>query len=186
MESSFYNTIEHSDYNCKDDDHDIDRTETSFYHNGKLVTIPKQKYFIQRSCYTKYHYFCNLCDYKSSLQSTMSMHVSIKHGNQETYLCSECPSKFPVKSQLQQHIKNHHRNAYLPCPAYDCKRLFKSKSTQVFHFVRKHMDVTSLFFKDEDPFFKKQMICLTCQERFYPAGIYYHVGICSKSSPFAK
>lgn len=173
-------------YNNFDDDCDIDRTETSFYHNGKCITIPKQKYFIQRSCYTKYHYFCNFCDYKSCLQSTMSMHAAIKHGNKDTYLCAECPSKFPVKSQLQQHIKNHHGVAYLPCPADNCRCLFKSKSTQVSHYVRKHMDVTSLFRKDEDLFFKKQMICFSCNERFYKAGIHYHVGICSKLSPFAK
>jgi hypothetical protein len=186
MESSLYNTIEQNDHNCKDDNHDIDRTESSFFHNGKRITIPKQKYFIQRSCYTKYHYFCNLCDYKSSLQSTMSMHIAIKHGNQETYVCSQCPSKFPVKSQLQQHIKNHHSVAYLPCPADHCKCLFKCKSTQVTHYVRNHMHRNSLFYKDNDAFYNKQMICLTCSERFYPAGIYYHVGICSKSSPFAK
>jgi hypothetical protein len=189
MESSLYYRNCDNDFHDEtigDDTNDVIRTETSFYHNGECITIPKQKYFIQRSCYTKYHYFCNQCDYRACLQSTMSMHVAIKHAKQDLYLCSECPSKFPVKSKLQQHINNHHRDAYLSCPYEYCKCRFKSKSTQIFHYVRKHMDLDRLFTKDKDTFYKKQMICRTCSERFYPASIYYHVGICSKLSPFAK
>ena len=168
--------------------YDLQRNDTSgsnyIYCNG--IYVPKQKFFIIRSCDTKYHYFCGSCDHRTIKQNTMSMHVAMNHSSRKPHICHHCNETFSVKFQLQQHIKHHHSEAVLNCEHEGCCEKFKTKSLLIFHYVRKHMNKKLLFKRDKDKFYVKQMICLHCGDRFRNPTICYHVGICSPLSPFSK
>lgn len=191
---------------CSSDDEndsDLDSENSQPVEEKGPITMG-QKYTVKYNMDYTHTYCCNFCNYWTRKQSTMCMHYAIKHRTAiektskykepshkrkgELFTSYDCPyckteTSFPVKSQLQQHIKNHHtkQNQFI-CPYEDCRREFKQKGSLICHVARNHMPQSSLYYYDNDTFFKKQYVCISCKKRFTRNAIAYHVGKCSPLS----
>lgn len=121
------------------------------------------------------------CDFYTKKNSTLSMHLSIKHNNNKyTHYCTFCDEGFPSKSLLSHHTINHHGSADITCKHPSCNKKFKHDSNHKIHFVRKHMKKEDLFYKMKNGL----CCCLTCNKLFTVNAVYYHVSQCSPMSPF--
>ena len=94
--------------------------------------------------------------------------------------CQICPQTFPTQAQLSHHIVSHHSDTPLPCVHPDCSLTFKKTKAMKTHYVRIHMDKSSLYTKIGDNSCK----CISCENEFTANTIVYHVASCSNLSPF--
>jgi len=178
-DACYSNNQSDNEHDHDDDDDDDDECQ------GRKSKI-EDKYYIIYNYSSKHTYYCKKCDYYCHKHSTMCMHQSIKHNETALYECKHCKETFPVKSQLQQHMKNHHNEKGFPCISGGCEQKFKQKSSMMIHYMRHHMPKKTLLYHiDKDPFFKKQVVCNSCNQRFTKNSIIYHVTKCSPLSPFS-
>jgi hypothetical protein len=78
---------------------------------------------------------------------------------------------------------NRHSRNQSKCLHPDCKHIFKNPTTHKVHYVRRHMNVKSLFTVQED---KTTIQCNICDDSFMKDAIYYHLAMCSSDSPFSQ
>jgi hypothetical protein len=154
--------------------------------DGELYTLSYFKDYNSQS----YKYCCsyNGCTFRARNQSTVAMHWSVKHGLPQRIKCTDCDEQFLSRSAFQQHYRTNHTNTAYACPHKDCDRVFKSKSSLYPHYARVHLlgkYCRGVYKKDDDPFFKKQHICLSCDTRFNSSNsCYYHIALCHPMSPW--
>lgn len=127
--------------------------------------------------------YCQQCDYETLKQSTLSMHISMKHSTKRSHKCRDCEQTFSAKTQLNHHRMNRHSRNQSKCLHPDCKHIFKNPTTHKVHYVRRHMNVKSLFTVQED---KTTIQCNICDDSFMKDAIYYHLAMCSSDSPFSQ
>jgi hypothetical protein len=132
-------------------------------------------------------FVCEYCDKTSPNQSTISEHISRKHpkesGRQENpFECPLCLKLFNSSSIREQHIQNKHENQRKLCVASGCSYEGKCNASLRTHYVRKHMDYTSLItYRTEDI-----AMCNNCSTCMKPTTAIYHISTCSPLSPFCK
>ena len=168
--------------------------------NQTICTEIRQKKQGVQHCFSKNmgidgKYICPYCDeYKTKNCSTMSMHISRKHGivagrQVDFFKCASCPKKFNTGSALAHHNKTH-EVCTLPCSNCDMK--FKTDAALCTHYVRAHMDENSMVkvlikdgvkdgVKDEG-----DRQCLCCNKVKKERSMTYHLAKCSPESPFSK
>ena len=132
-------------------------------------------------------FVCEYCDKTSPNQSTISEHISRTHpkesGRQETpFECPLCLKLFNSSSIREQHIQNKHENQRKLCVASGCSYEGKCNASLRTHYVRKHMNYTSLItYRAEDI-----AMCNNCGTCMKPTTAIYHISTCSPLSPFCK
>lgn len=132
-------------------------------------------------------YVCEYCDKTSPNQSTISEHISRIHpkesGRQENpFECPLCLRLFNSSSIREQHIQNKHENQRKLCVASGCSYEGKCNASLRTHYVRRHMDYTSLItYRAEDT-----AMCNHCGSCMKPTTAIYHISTCSPLSPFCK
>ena len=129
--------------------------------------------------------YCQTCEYKTRKPNALSMHVSRKHKDDpqhNRHICNLCPKSFPTQTQLGHHLVNQHSDATISCAKKGCTLKFKNTTTQKTHYIRCHMDKSSLYLKKNSDCCK----CLSCGDLFTLNSIIYHVSGCSDKSPFHK
>jgi len=127
--------------------------------------------------------FCHICDFETPKQSTLSMHITMKHGTKRAHKCRDCGKTFSAQTQLNHHRMNHHSRQQHLCMHPDCTHKFKNPTTHKVHYVRRHMNNKSLFTVQDD---KVTSRCNICDEYFKKDSIYYHLATCSSESPFSQ
>lgn len=129
---------------------------------------------------------CPYCDYRTSKQSTLSMHIAMKHDNERRpHCCPYCSLTFRVRTQLHHHVTNHHVQPWIKCEDPDCSLTFKNPTTAKVHYVRKHLDHKTLF-KSVLPPQDDLVQCLSCSKVCKRPSIFYHLAQCSLDSPFSR
>ena len=155
--------------------------------DGELYTITYYKDYHSGGDY-KYCCSYNGCTFRARNQSTIAQHWSVKHGLAQRVKCTDCDEEFPSRSAFQQHYRIKHTNTAYSCPVDSCDKVFKSKTCLYTHYARVHLNgkyFKGVYKKDDDPFFKKQHICLSCNSRFNSCtSAYYHIAVCHPMSPF--
>jgi len=155
--------------------------------DGELYTLSYYKDYHSGGDY-KYCCSFNGCNYRARNQSTVSQHWSVKHGLAQRIKCTDCTETFASRSQFQQHYRIKHTNTAYPCPVDGCDKVFKSKASLYPHYARAHLMgkyFRGVYKKDDDPFFKKQHVCLSCNTRFNSSNsCYYHIALCHPMSPW--
>ena len=132
------------------------------------------------------NYICPYCDYKTKKMNTVSMHVASYHSSEigrspDLYKCEidGCEKGFPTNTRLQNHIKNMHVISYEKCPHNGCDyNKAKNSGNLITHYAKNHLDYNSMY-KTVDG----MNICNNCQSST-KHGIFYHLAICNKASPF--
>ena len=132
------------------------------------------------------NYICPYCDYKTKKMNTVSMHVASYHSSEigrspDLYKCEidGCEKGFPTNTRLQNHIKNMHVISYEKCPHIGCDyNTAKTSGNLITHYAKNHLDCEAMY-KTVDGI----NICNNCQSST-KHGIFYHLAICYKSSPF--
>jgi uncharacterized C2H2 Zn-finger protein len=129
-------------------------------------------------------FMCPDCNYTAKNSSTMSMHYTKNHvENNKTHKCNECDAVFCHSTGLTQHIQRHHRAATIPCKYPDCNEVFKMKIDAKKHYVRYHMkDIHT----HDKVMREDKNICVTCNGAYTGRNIHAHVSICHPCSPFVK
>ena len=122
---------------------------------------------------------CPYCSYRTEKQSTLSMHIAMKHDTEyRPHQCPHCDKSFRVRTQLHHHVTNHHLSKKIKCKFPDCTNTFKHPTTAKVHFVRSHMQCAS-YFRELDTAGKTKMVeCLGCSKVCTKAAIYYHLAQC--------
>ena len=185
----------------EDEDEDEDEDKENRVNNGerrkKRARFGRDGELYTLSYYKDYHsggdykYCCsfNGCTFRARNQSTVAQHWSVKQRLAQRVKCVDCNEEFPSRSAFQQHYRIKHTNTAYPCPHNDCQKVFKSKASLYPHYARAHLlgkYHRGVYKKDDDPFFKKQHICLSCNSRFNSSNsCYYHIALCHPMSPFA-
>ena len=129
------------------------------------------------------------CQYCTVNESTMSMHISRKHGEEagrqtNFFSCTSCDNKFNTGTALAHHIKAAHTLASIPCKDPCCKLIFKMEQSLCTHYVRKHMNERSLIrYTATDG---STAECLHCKKEMKTSSITYHLAKCVPDSPFSK
>ena len=129
------------------------------------------------------------CQYCTVNESTMSMHISRKHGEEagrqtNFFSCTSCDNKFNTGTALAHHIKAAHTLASIPCKDPSCKLMFKMEQSLCTHYVRKHMNEQSLIrYTVADG---STAECLHCKKEMKTSSITYHLAKCVPNSPFSK
>jgi len=129
------------------------------------------------------------CQYCTVNESTMSMHISRKHGEEagrqtNFFSCTSCDNKFNTGTALAHHIKAQHEPASIPCKDPCCKLIFKMEQSLCTHYVRKHMNERYLIrYITAD---KSTAECLHCKKEMKTSSITYHLAKCVPDSPFSK
>jgi hypothetical protein len=129
------------------------------------------------------------CQYCTVNESTMSMHISRKHGEEagrqtNFFSCTSCDNKFNTGTALAHHIKAAHTLASIPCKDPCCKLIFKMEQSLCTHYVRKHMNEQSLIrYTVADG---STAECLHCKKEMKTSSITYHLAKCVPDSPFSK
>jgi hypothetical protein len=127
------------------------------------------------------------CQYCTLNESTMSMHISRKHGEEagrqtNFFSCSSCDNKFNTGTALAHHVKAHHETASIPCKDPYCKLIFKIEQSLCTHYVRKHMNEQSLIrYTAAD---RSTAECLHCKKEMKTSSMTYHLAKCVPESPF--
>ena len=154
-----------------------------------VCTEIRQKKTGVRHCFAKNigedsKYICPyMCEYKTKNESTMSMHISRKHGivagrQVDFFKCVNCVKTFNTGTALAHHNKTHELGS-IGCPKCDMK--FKTDSSLCTHYVRAHMDEKSMI-----KFVDQGMVqCLCCEKVMKPASMTYHLAKCVAESPFS-
>jgi hypothetical protein len=132
------------------------------------------------------NYICPYCDYKTKKMNTVSMHVASYHSSEigrspDLYKCEidGCEKGFPTNTRLQNHIKNMHVISYEKCPHIGCDyNKAKTSGNLITHYAKNHLDCESMY-KSVDG----MNICNNCNSST-KHGIFYHLAICNKASPF--
>lgn len=129
------------------------------------------------------------CQYCTLNESTMSMHISRKHGEESGrqtnfFSCTSCDNKFNTGTALAHHIKAHHEPASIPCKDPCCKLIFKMEQSLCTHYVRKHMNERSLIRYTANDGSTAE--CLHCKKEMKTSSITYHLAKCVPDSPFSK
>jgi hypothetical protein len=158
-----------------------------FGRDGELYTLSYYKDYHSGGDY-KYCCSYNGCNYRARNQSTVAQHWTVKHGLAQRIKCTDCDEEFPSRSAFQQHYRTNHTDKAYPCPHEGCGKVFKSKACLYPHYARAHLlgkYCRGVYKKDDDPFFKKQHICLSCDTRFNSSNsCYYHIALCHPMSPW--
>ena len=122
-------------------------------------------------------YQCPFCDYERELQSTVHMHIKIKHSECVKYKCEHCDYETPVKSTLENHIQNKHSEKAVlkehSCPK--CEHSCKTEAQLRSHYILKHLTTAfNKLFKTEND----KISCTSCQRCFKSrsAFVYHSVG----------
>lgn len=129
------------------------------------------------------------CQYCTVNESTMSMHISRKHGEEagrqtNFFSCTSCDNKFNTGTALAHHIKAQHEPASIPCKDPSCNLIFKMEQSLCTHYVRKHMNELSLIrYTATD---ESTAECLHCKKEMKTTSITYHLAKCVPDSPFSK
>ena len=129
------------------------------------------------------------CQYCTVNESTMSMHISRKHGEEagrqmNFFECPKCDEYFQTGTSLAHHIKAKHEQASIPCKDPSCKLMFKMEQSLCTHYVRKHMNERSLIrYTVADG---STAECLHCKKEMKTTSITYHLAKCVPDSPFSK
>ena len=129
------------------------------------------------------------CQYCTVNESTMSMHISRKHGEEagrqtNFFSCTSCDNKFNTGTALAHHIKAAHTLASIPCKDPCCKLIFKMEQSLFTHYVRKHMNEQSLIrYTVADG---STAECLHCKKEMKTSSMTYHLAKCVPKSPFSK
>jgi hypothetical protein len=129
------------------------------------------------------------CQYCTVNESTMSMHISRKHGEEagrqtNFFSCTSCDNKFNTGTSLAHHIKAKHEQASIPCKDPSCKLMFKMEQSLCTHYVRKHMNERSLIrYTVADG---STAECLHCKKEMKTSSMTYHLAKCVPESPFSK
>jgi hypothetical protein len=129
------------------------------------------------------------CQYCTVNESTMSMHISRKHGEEagrqiNFFSCTSCDNKFNTGTSLAHHIKAAHEQASIPCKDPSCKLIFKMEQSLCTHYVRKHMNERSLIrYITADG---STAECLHCKKEMKTTSMTYHLAKCVPDSPFSK
>lgn len=127
------------------------------------------------------------CQYCTVNESTMSMHISRKHGEEagrqtNFFSCTSCDNKFNTGTALAHHIKAAHTLASIPCKDPYCKLIFKMEQSLCTHYVRKHMNEQSLIrYTAADG---STAECLHCKKEMKTSSMTYHLAKCVPDSPF--
>ena len=129
------------------------------------------------------------CQYCTVNESTMSMHISRKHGEEagrqtNFFSCTSCDNKFNTGTALAHHIKAKHEPASISCKDPCCKLIFKMEQSLCTHYVRKHMNEQLLIrYTASDG---STAECLHCKREMKTSSITYHLAKCVPDSPFSK
>jgi uncharacterized C2H2 Zn-finger protein len=129
------------------------------------------------------------CQYCTVNESTMSMHISRKHGEEagrqmNFFECPKCDEYFQTGTSLAHHIKAKHEQASIPCKDPSCKLMFKMEQSLCTHYVRKHMNERSLIrYITADG---STAECLHCKKEMKTSSMTYHLAKCVPNSPFSK
>ena len=129
------------------------------------------------------------CQYCTVNESTMSMHISRKHGEEagrqmNFFECSKCDDSFDTPTALTHHFKAAHTLASIPCKDPSCKLMFKMEQSLCTHYVRKHMNERSLIrYITADG---STAECLHCKKEMKTTSMTYHLAKCVPDSPFSK
>ena len=129
------------------------------------------------------------CTYSTLNESTMSMHISRKHGEEagrqtNFFSCTSCDNKFNTGTALAHHIKAKHEQATIPCKDPSCKLIFKMEQSLCTHYVRKHMNEQSLIRYTATNGSTAE--CLHCKKEMKTSSMTYHLAKCVPESPFSK
>ena len=128
------------------------------------------------------------CQYCTVNESTMSMHISRKHGEEagrqtNFFSCTSCDNKFNTGTSLAHHIKAAHEQASIPCKDPCCKLIFKMEQSLCTHYVRKHLNERSLIrYITADG---STAECLHCKKEMKTTSMTYHLAKCVPDSPFS-
>ena len=129
------------------------------------------------------------CQYCTVNESTMSMHISRKHGEEagrqmNFFECPKCDDSFDTPTALTHHFKAAHTLASIPCKDPSCKLMFKMEQSLCTHYVRKHMNERSLIrYITADG---STAECLHCKKEMKTTSMTYHLAKCVPDSPFSK
>jgi uncharacterized C2H2 Zn-finger protein len=128
------------------------------------------------------------CQYCTVNESTMSMHISRKHGEEagrqmNFFECPKCDEYFQTGTSLAHHITAKHEQASIPCKDSSCKLMFKMEQSLCTHYVRKHMNERSLIrYTVADG---STAECLHCKKEMKTSSMTYHLAKCVPNSPFS-
>jgi uncharacterized C2H2 Zn-finger protein len=158
--------------------------------NASIVEELKNKKRIKERGPVKYikneddKFMCPDCSYTAKNSSTMSMHYSKKHTeNNKNHKCKECDIAFVHSTGLRQHVARAHSPAQILCQDPNCKEVFKMQIDSQKHYVRLHMNDVHTHTKLEQ---KDKYVCVTCSIVYNSHNIQAHVSRCHPCSPFIK
>lgn len=129
------------------------------------------------------------CQYCTVNESTMSMHISRKHGEESGrqmnfFECSKCDDSFDTGTALTHHFKAAHTLATIPCKDPSCKLMFKMEQSLCTHYVKKHMNEQVLLrYTASDGSMAE---CRHCKKEMKTTSLTYHLAKCVPESPFSK
>jgi len=163
---------------------------------GDCETLPKKEVRIKKQGVAHTHiknesgnYMCPYeCAYTSVKLSTMSMHVSRKHGEEagrqiNHFECAECGERFQTGTSRSHHIVARHGTAELKCFAPGCHHKSKLDQSMLTHYVSKHMNMDKMIsYLDTSG---KMAQCNTCCKQMKTTSIRYHLAKCSIESPYS-
>lgn len=159
--------------------------------NSTIVKIGERKQI--QGTHHKYipneqgEYVCDYCEKTSKNQSTISEHISRLHSKEagrieKPFECPTCLKRFNSASIRDQHIQNNHFNIRDDCISPGCSYKGKSDAALCSHYVRKHMDVSSLCRVIDS----EKLLCNHCEKTMIKSSMIYHLAKCSPLSPYCK
>ena len=132
-------------------------------------------------------YVCDYCEKTSKNQSTISEHISRLHSKEagrieNPFECPTCQKRFNSASIRDQHIQNNHSNIRDDCVSPGCSYKGKSDAALCTHYVRKHMNASSLCRVIDSEI----SACNHCEKSMNKSAMTYHLAKCSPLSPYCK
>ena len=83
---------------------------------------------------------CNQCDYQTTRQETLNLHIQYEHeGREWKYKCEKCVYKFKLKGDLTHHVRVAHENYILKCTDDGCDAEFTSRGGLRSHKAKFHL-----------------------------------------------